>query len=444
VSTRHLSTRLFEAGDARLEVDAAELRVVAGPDRGTKVALGTDSLRIGSAADVELVLHDATVSARHAEIQIGARGYLVRDLGSKNGVLLGSVRVERAPLVDGQRLRLGETVLVVRALGRAHAVPLARPGSFGGLVAASVKMRAVVATLARLAESELTVLLEGETGTGKEVAAHALHQAGLRAGGPFVVFDCGAVPPGLVASELFGHEKGAFSGAHARRDGLFAEADGGTLFLDEIGELPLELQPVLLRAIETHATRRVGSVHEQRHDVRVVAATNRNLAEEVRGGRFRQDLFYRLGGARVRLPPLRERPEDVTVLASRFAAQAGLALSPELLAVLGAYDWPGNVRELRNTIERAAAAGGPLELGAAHQREASGRQLFVEGGRLVPLTEARALAGDAFERAYLEEAIARAEGNLSRAAELAGVSRQMLTRLVAKHGLRGKDRAPAE
>jgi DNA-binding NtrC family response regulator len=336
VSTRHLSTRLFEAGDGRLEVDAAELRVVAGPDRGTKVALGTDSLRIGSAADVELVLHDPTVSGRHAEIQIGARGYVVRDLGSKNGVLLGNLRVERAPLADGQRLRLGETVLVVRALGRAHALPLARPGRFGNLVAASVKMRAVVATLARLAESDLTVLLEGETGTGKEVAAQALHASGKRAGGPFVVFDCGAVPAGLVASELFGHEKGAFSGAHARRDGLFAEADGGTLFLDEIGELPLELQPVLLRALETRATRRVGSVHEERHDVRLVAATNRNLAEEVRAGRFRQDLFYRLGGARVRLPPLRERLEDVRELAGLFAAQAGLALSPELGAMLEA------------------------------------------------------------------------------------------------------------
>jgi DNA-binding NtrC family response regulator len=444
MSARHLSTRLFELDEARLEVDAAELRVVAGPDRGLEVALGTDSLRIGSDADVELVLHDPTVSARHAEIQIGARGYLVRDLGSKNGVLVGNVRVDRAPLADGQRLRLGESVLAVRALGRAHTLPLARPGRFGALVATSVKMRAIVATLTRLAASDVTILLEGETGTGKEVAAHALHAAGGRAGGPFVVFDCGAVSPGLIASELFGHERGAFSGAHARRDGRFAEADGGTLFLDEIGELPLELQPVLLRAIERRATRRVGGAQEQQHDVRVIAATNRNLAEEVRGKRFRQDLFYRLSVARVRLPPLRERPDDIPVLASLFAAQAGIVLSPALLAVLGAHDWPGNVRELRNTVERAAAAGGPVELGGERARAAAGRASFIDGARLLPLAEARSLAGDAFERAYLEEALARADGNLSRAAELAGVSRQMLTRIAAKHGLRSKDRMPTE
>jgi DNA-binding NtrC family response regulator len=443
VSTRHLSTRLFELGDGRLEVDAAELRVVAGPDRGSRVALGTDSLRIGSDADVELVLHDPTVSARHAEIQIGARGYSIRDLGSKNGVLVGNVRVERAPLADGQRLRLGETVLVVRALGKAHALPLARPGRFGQLVAVSVKMRALVATLTQLAASDLTVLLEGETGTGKEVAAHALHTTSRRAGGPFVVFDCAAVSPGVVASELFGHERGAFSGAHARRDGLFAEADGGTLFLDEIGELPLDLQPVLLRAIETRTTRRVGGTQEERHDVRIVAATNRNLAEAVRAGSFRQDLFYRLSVARVRLPPLRERPEHVPALAGVFAAQAGVVLSPELVAVLGAYDWPGNVRELRHTVERAAA-GAPVDLAAGRAAAGDGRARFLDGARLLPLSEARALAGDAFERAYLEEVLLRADGNVSRAAELAGVSRQLLTRLAAKHGLRGKDRAPLE
>jgi DNA-binding NtrC family response regulator len=443
VTTEPLSTRLVELDEARLEVDAAELRVVAGPDRGARFPLGTDSLLVGSAGDVDLVLHDPTVSARHAEIAFGPRGYQVRDLGAKNGVLVGNVRVERAPLADGQRLRLGSTVLAVRALGRTLTVPLARPGRFGGLVAVSLKMRAVVATLARLAESDITLLLEGETGTGKEVAAQAVHAAGDRAAGPFVAFDCGAVSPALMVSELFGHEKGAFSGAAGRRDGLFAEADGGTLFLDEIGELPVELQRVLLRAIETRSARRVGASREERHDVRIIAATHRNLAEEVRAGRFRQDLFFRLTAARVRLPALRERPEDIPALADRFAAQAGIALSPELLAVLGAHAWPGNVRELRNTIERAAVMGALPELGAA-RGDLGLRRCVVDGPRLVPLTEARALAGDAFERAYLEEALERADGNLSRAAELAGVSRQMVTRLAAKHGLRGKDRASVD
>jgi DNA-binding NtrC family response regulator len=439
VSTRHLSTRVFEAGPARLEIDAAELRIVAGPDRGVKLPLGVDSLRIGSAPDCELVLHDATVSSRHAEIQVTARGYSIRDLGSKNGVQLGSVAVERAPLVDGMKIRLGETMLAVRALGGRHTLPLSRPGQLGRLTACSLKMRAVAATLERLAAADTTVLLEGETGTGKEVAAHALHGAGERRHGPFVVFDCGATAPALVASELFGHEKGAFTGAVAARAGAFEQADGGTLFLDEIGELPLELQPVLLRALEARTVRRVGANVDRPCDVRVIAATNRNLAEEVRARRFRQDLFYRLAVARVRLPPLRERPEDIPVLAGLFAAQAGLALSPEILSLLSAHDWPGNVRELRNTIERAAAAGGPIELGPRGSNPLD-RRLFVDGARLRELSEARQLAGDAFERAYLEEALARADGNLSRAAELAGVSRQMLTRLVAKHGLRAKDR----
>jgi DNA-binding NtrC family response regulator len=443
MTTPRLSTRLFEAGPARLEIDAAEARVVAGPDRGLRLLLGTDSIRIGSAPECELVLHDPTVSARHAEIQIGTRGYVIRDLGSKNGVLLDTVAVERAPLFDGKRIRLGKTTLQVRATGGRHSVPLAGPGTFHGMVAASVKMRAVTANLQRIAATDLTVLLEGETGTGKEVAAQALHRAGARAEGPFVIFDCGAVTPGLVGSELFGHEKGAYSDAHESRPGLFEEADGGTLFLDEIGELPLELQPMLLRALEKKTTRRVGGNVELSHDVRVVAATNRNLAEEVKAKRFREDLFFRLAVTRLRLPPLRERPEDIPVLAQRFAAEAGLPLSPEILAILAAYDWPGNVRELQNVVTRAVFDKSALALGARGGPAGTaiaGRGLLYDGAVLRSLPDARHSAAEQFERLYLEEALAQAGGSISRAAELAGVSRQLLTRLVAKHGLRARDR----
>jgi DNA-binding NtrC family response regulator len=439
--TKVLSTRIFEVGSPRLEIDAAEVRVVSGADRGLKMALGADSVRIGTAPDCELVLHDTTVSSRHAEIQIGARGYTIRDLGSKNGVVIETVQVERAPLVDGMRIRLGTTTLQVRSLGSKHALPLARAGTFHGLVAASVKMRAVVATLEKLASTDMTVLIEGETGTGKEVAAQALHRAGPRATGPFVVFDCGAVPVNLVASELFGHEKGAFSGASSTRGGLFEEADGGTLFLDEIGELPLELQPTLLRSLEKKTTRRVGGNVELSHDVRLIAATNRNLAEEVKAKRFREDLYFRLNVTRVRLPPLRERAEDIPVLAQRFAAEAGAPLSPEMLAVLAAHDWPGNVRELKNTVARAAFDGGAVAVtGPAGPGGIMSRRLLYDAGRLRSLPEARQLAADEFERVFLEEALAQAGGNMSRAAELAGVSRQMMTRLAAKHGLRAKDR----
>jgi DNA-binding NtrC family response regulator len=299
-------------------------------------------------------------------------------------------------------------------------------------------MRAAVATLEQLATSDVTVLVEGETGVGKEVAAQVLHGWSARARGPFLVFDCGAVAPSLAAAELFGHERGAFSGAVEARAGLFEQADGGTLFCDEIGELPLDLQPLLLRAIESRSVRRLGATREQRCDVRLIAATHRNLGEEVRAGRFRKDLYYRLAVARVRLPPLRERSEDIGPLAHHFAAETGATLSPELVAILTSYGWPGNVRELRNVIVRLAAA--PASLRDLLPAADAGGDLLLDGSELRPLADARARASDDFERRYLLEALARGGGSISRAAELAGVSRQLFTKLVAKHQLRLKDR----
>jgi two-component system response regulator GlrR len=436
--TKHiLSTHLEELGPGRLELEAAELRVVGGPDKGTRVPLGPDGLTIGTAGDCGLVLHDPTVSARHAEVLIEPRGFVLRDLGSKNGVLLGGWPVDRAPLCDRMQLRLGRTTLAVRALGSRHSIALVSPGEPGGLVAHSIKMRAAVAQLAQLAASEITVLLEGETGVGKEVAARAVHGWSPRARGPLCVLDCGAVAPTLLAAELFGHERGAFTGADGGRAGLFEESDGGTLFCDEIGELGLDVQPLLLRAIESKTVRRLGSVQDRRCDVRVVAATNRNLEEEVRAGRFRKDLYYRLAVGRVRLPALRERPEDLPFLARTFAAELGAALSPELLAVLSSYGWPGNVRELRNVMARLAVQ--PTSLGELLPAATASDPLF-DGAKLRPLSEARSQANDDFERRYVMEALERAGGTISEAAELAGVSRQLFTKLVAKHQLRLRDR----
>jgi DNA-binding NtrC family response regulator len=253
-----------------------------------------------------------------------------------------------------------------------------------------------------------------------------------------VVLDCGALPHGLLSAELFGHERGAFTGADQARSGLFEQAEGGTLFLDEIGEMPLELQPVLLRALETRTTRRLGGQRELTHDVRLLAATNRNLAEEVKAGRFRQDLFFRLAVARVRMPALRDRPEDIPVLAGLFAAEVGFAVPPELLSALEAHPWPGNVRELRNAIHSAAA--GATRPFASVDRGRDEPPGFRDGDRIRSLPEARHLAMDEFERGYLEAVLAAAGGVVARAAELAGVSRQMLTRLVGKHRLRIRDR----
>jgi DNA-binding NtrC family response regulator len=449
--TAIIATRLVEGERARLEHEATELKVVAGPDRGQTHALGTDSVLIGSARQCDLVLHDTSVSARHAEIVVTTDGYALRDLKSTNGVMLGSHRVERVPLCDGMRVRLGDTALSIRALGKRVSVPLAQAGRLGPLVAHSVKMRAFVATLAQLANSEITVLLEGETGTGKEVAAQTLHEVSSRRLGPFVVLDCGAVSRSLMAAEIFGHEKGAFTGANDSRPGVFEQADGGTLFLDEIGELPLELQPYLLAALERKSTRRVGGKVDLRHDVRVVAATNRNLAEEVRAGRFRQDLYFRLAVARLRLPPLRERAEDLPLLAEGFAREAGVILANELLVPLTAYDWPGNVRELKNTIQRMSVE--PLRLDGlvdlpvrrdgAEQPDAIATAMFDEQGRIRTLPEVRRLVTEGFERRYLERVLEHAMGNLSRAAEIAGVTRQSLTELAVKHRLHSRGRGNA-
>jgi DNA-binding NtrC family response regulator len=432
VSDRPLSTQLLDGADPRLELEDAELRVDAGPDKGTRHPLGVESLVIGSAADCQLVLHDTTVSARHAEISLGRAGYTLRDLGAKNGTRLGGVLVERAPLTAGAKFQLGGTKLSVHIRGGTSSIALAQPGVLGELVAHSVAMRAIVANLERLAPSDATLLIEGETGTGKEVVARLAHALSPRRHGPFVVFDAGAISGTLIAAELFGVERGAFTDATHSRPGLFETAEGGSLFLDEIGELPLELQPALLRALEARRTRRIGGTHELAHDVRIIAATNRNLGEEVRAQRFRADLFYRLAVARLRLPPLRERREDIPVLAHLFASQLGLELPGDLLAALASHDWPGNIRELRNAIEGAQLPQGRDALrGLAGPRAA---------GPLVQLAEARRQAADQFERDYLAAALAAADGNLSRAAELAGTSRQLLTQLARKHGMRARDR----
>jgi DNA-binding NtrC family response regulator len=439
VTSKALSTHVVDGANAQLLFDAAEIQVCAGPDKGLRLELGPDSLIIGSSPDCELVLHDKTVSGRHAEIQATPRGYFIRDLGSTNGIRHGTLAIDRAPLCDGLRLSLGQSAILIRALGGQKGLSLARAGTIGPLVAQSIKMRAFVAMLEQVAGSDITVLIEGETGTGKEVAAEVLHSLSPRKSGPFVIFDCGGVSASLAPAELFGYEKGAFTGADTSRAGLLEAADGGTLFIDEIGELSLDLQPLLLRAIERKRSRRLSGDRDISHDVRIVAATNRNLAEEVRAGRFRQDLFFRLAVARLRVPPLRERTEDIPFLADRFAREAGIELSPESLAPFSSYDWPGNVRELKNSLSRMTVRSqAPRDalLDLAEARSGA----FLDGeGRPLPWLEARRLANLDLERQYVQLLLLKTDGNLSQAARLAGITRQSLTTLAEKHGLRRKN-----
>jgi DNA-binding NtrC family response regulator len=303
-------------------------------------------------------------------------------------------------------------------------------------------MRQAFSVLEKAARSDATVLLQGETGTGKSRAALGLHQAGARADKPFLVVDCGALPPTLLEAELFGHEKGAFTGATQRRAGVFEEARGGTVLLDEIGEVPLELQPRLLRVLEDKQVRRLGQNQWTPVDVRLVAATHRDLRVEVNSGRFRPDLYFRLAVVRVTLPPLRAHPEDLAELARELCTQLGATpqthpalFSPTFFSRLSSASWPGNVRELRNYLERCLVFEAELPVGE-EPVTAPGAHVSGEVDWKLPLSEARKRAIDVFEKAYVEHALARHGGKVSKAALEADVDRVYLYRLMRKHGLK--------
>ncbi|HRI08945.1 MAG TPA: sigma 54-interacting transcriptional regulator, partial [Nannocystaceae bacterium] len=330
------------------------LRVTDGPDRGVQIQSARPRLTVGRSPVNDLVLSDHSVSGMHVEILLDARGILLRDLGSTNGTQVHGLRVREVWIEPGTAITVGKTTITLQSADEVS-VPLSRKGHFGALVGESPAMREVFAILERIAGTEMSVLIHGETGTGKELVARALHDESPRSRGPFVVLDCGSLPRELAEAAILGHKKGAFTGAVADRAGAFEEAHGGTLFLDEIGELPLELQPKLLRVLDRREVQRIGEAQVRKVDVRVVAATHRDLRAMVSQGDFREDLYFRLSVMAVELPPLRDREGDVVVLAERFLADFrrahgnAPALSAEAKRALIAERWPGNVRELRNT-----------------------------------------------------------------------------------------------
>jgi DNA-binding NtrC family response regulator len=400
----------------------------------------TERASIGAHPSNELVLASDTVSRFHCEILSDAGGVRVHDLGSRNGTFVDGVRVETAWLRNDSRLQLGDVSLRFRARGEL-ALPVSAASSFGGMVGRSLPMRRLFALLERCSQSDVTVLIQGETGTGKEAAAEAIHGASRRASKPFVVVDCGAIPPSLLESELFGHEKGSFTGAVGQRVGAFEEADGGTVFLDEIGEIPLDLQPKLLRVLERKTIRRVGSNRQIPVDVRILAATHRPLQKEVNEGTFRADLYYRLAVVKVELPALRERLEDLPALVETLLDQLGVhgegrarLTSPGFLARLSAYPLSGNVRELRNLLERALVLEDAFDGTASTQITTD-----LDGGGLPDITlsyaEARSRVLDDFERRWLGALLAAHGGNIAGAARAAGMARPYLHRLLQRHGI---------
>jgi DNA-binding NtrC family response regulator len=425
-----------------LQLDGFSLRVTTGPDAGKTVQAQEGEVGIGTAPGNELVLTDPTVSRHHCSIAATPEGLLLTDLGSANGTSIHGVRVLSAYVGFGAQLTLGRTTLEV-ALAADIRLPLSPEDRFGKLLGSSAPMRRIFALLPRIAQSDTTVLLEGETGTGKGVIAEAIHGASARAAGPFVVLDCSAIAPGLVESELFGHTKGSFTGAVADRAGAFEHAAGGTIFIDELGELPAEMQPKLLRALEERTVKRVGGNERVPLDVRVVAATNRDLRKEVNDGTFRADLFYRFNVVRLRVPPLRERVDDIELLARHFHRElrADEDIAPELLASYRRQRWPGNVRELRAAVERHVLLGYSADVEpAAHEAEAEeALAAFVArttgADRHLSFRAAKQLAVDAWEHAFLEQLMRAAGGNLSKAAALAEMDRSHLRDLLKRYGL---------
>ena len=434
------------------------LVVVSGSARGKRVKLG-ERLTVGKASDNDLVLPDDTVSRHHCELERTSNGVVVRDLGSTNQTRVGRTAVREAVIESGSTIVVGSVELLLRGEPNRTQVLPSEATSFGEALGVSLSMRQIFGVLERIAPTDASVLLEGETGTGKDVLARSIHQMSTRKDQPFVVVDCGAVSYNLIESELFGHERGAFTGAVAARQGAFEIAGHGTVFLDEVGELPLDVQPKLLRVLESGEFRRVGGNKPLHAEARIVAATKRNLKEEVERGKFREDLYFRLSVVPITVPPLRTRREDVPGLVEQFLdlarkrdpSASAISLTRETVSALAAHDWPGNVRELRNVLDRAiyiATAGGEREIRLVDLPVSPGSIAVAPsgstGGGGYPAFDAdksyREIRSDfesEFERRYVAWLLDRHGGNISAAAREAKMDRKHLYDLARKRGLRG-------
>ncbi len=472
-------TTVFEGERATVRrLRKGKLVVISGADQGQEVEIVKTRCSGGRSIINDLVIADKAVSGTHFEIIARDDGYRLRDLNSRNGVFIGELRVREVYLRPSTIFRIGHTQIQFQPLEDMVEIELSKKDRFDRVIGTSANMREIFAQLEKVSPSDLTVMITGETGTGKELIARAIHNASGRANRPFVVLDCGSIPKELIESTLFGHEKGSFTGAVGQHHGCFEQANGGTIFLDEIGELDITLQPKLLRVLEQREIKRVGGDRTIKVDVRVLAATNRDLRAEVNGGNFREDLYFRLSVVHVEMPPLRERPEDVPMIAQVFlrdvASRRGITMSfsQDAMHALKGHSWPGNVRELRNVVERAAAlSDGPVitrsdlvfgressvivshdlaQAGADAARSAAAQMSGVQPpiprdgpasfdpALLKPglgFKSAKQTVVDAFETAYLAVLLERNEGNITRSAQEAGLTRYHLRELLKRHNL---------
>jgi DNA-binding NtrC family response regulator len=452
-------TVYLDTGEQKLELQKYRLSVIEGADEGDSHTFEARAVEIGSSPENDLVIDDAAVSRHHATIEVDDRGYMLRDAGSKNGTFIGGLGVREVYLEDGAVFRLGNTRVRFGITEEEAEVHFSNKTRFGDLLGQSLQMRELFSLLERVAPTDATVLVEGESGTGKELVAEALHNHGGRKDEPFVVVDCSAIPRDLIESELFGHMKGAFTGATGNRTGAFEAAQGGTLFLDELGELDIDLQPKLLRALEKREIKPVGSNETIETDVRVIAATNRNLMQEVHEGNFREDLYYRFAVIKIELPPLRDRTEDIPVLVEHFLEQAnemagrdGVDVSYKTMEKLKRHRWPGNVRELKNFVERAvlltqgdeietrflqAREPTPERPEAARESAASMAELAIDEG--LPFKDAKNRLIEEFEKSYWTRLLEGTDGNVSKAARIAGVHRKSVEYILKKLDLSRED-----
>jgi DNA-binding NtrC family response regulator len=428
-------------GPQSVSFDQFELSVARGVDVGLCRTFGQELVQVGTARSNDFVLRDPTVSRFHLKIETAGHNFTLVDADSTNGTYLGGFRFRTAFLEKEATITLGNTELRFTPLGRQAVVDLPARDQMGGILGGSPRMRELYTLVERAAGFNIPLIIEGETGTGKELVARTIHELSPRAAHPFEVLDCGALPDNLIESELFGHVKGAFTGADRERQGVFETADGGTVFLDELGELRANLQPKLLRVLETGEIKRVGGSTMHRVDVRIIGATHRSLSEMVNKNLFREDLYYRLAGHKIRVPPLRERREDIPQLAEHFLKllrQGGnpslpATLDDETLAAFADFPWPGNVRQLRRAVERVAMFG-VMELTAPRR---------IEGDRDYPGGDPSAMtlraAREVFERRYLTNLMRRFAGDTKAAATASDMHPKSLLRLLRQHGLDGQE-----
>lgn len=448
------------------QLKKAKLVIIEGDQKGKDFSISKTKTYVGRSSVNDIVLKDDRVSGTHFELRAQEEGFLLRDMGSTNGTLLAGCRVKEVYLAPEATFQAGNTTFQLKPSDEVVEIPLSPDEHFQGVIGRSVAMREVFATLEKVAPSELTVLIQGETGTGKERIARSIHDASRRSSKDYVVLDCSSIPSELMESYVFGHEKGAFTGAVSQNKGAFEQANGGTLFMDEIGELDITLQPKLLRVLENREFKRVGGTKTIRTDVRVIAATNRDLREMVNEGTFREDLYFRLSVINIGLPPLAARKDDIPLLVESFLDSVAerrpdkpkMRLTADAMDLLMAYEWPGNVRELKNVIERAGSlsSGNTIDKSDLHMGNSLGGGLtdFTSSGAMsmpsaddpdtsvisvdlsIPYKEGKSNLLDQFEFDYLERIMEEFEGNISQASKKAGLTRYHLRELLKKHDLK--------